>query len=69
MTGTREQRLRMPSILRPNALRAGDLVAVAALSGGLDQDEASLFARGVEAIERMGFAVSVSPLVDRKSVV
>ena len=36
----------MPSILRPNALRVGDLVAVAALSGGLDQDEASLFARG-----------------------
>ena len=54
----------MPSILRPNALRVGDLVAVAALSGGLDQDEASLFARGVEAIEQMGFAVRVSPLVD-----
>jgi muramoyltetrapeptide carboxypeptidase len=54
----------MPSILRPNALRVGDLVAVAALSGGLDQDEASLFARGVEAIEQLGFAVRVSPLVD-----
>ena len=40
-------------------------VAVAALSGGLDEDEASLFERGVEAIERMGFAVRVSPLVDR----
>jgi muramoyltetrapeptide carboxypeptidase len=55
----------MPSILRPKALRPGDPVAVAALSGGLDEDEAPLFERGVEAIERMGFAVRVSPLVDR----
>ena len=55
----------MPSILRPKALRPGDPVAVAALSGGLDEDEAPLLERGVEAIERMGFAVRVSPLVDR----
>ncbi|CAN5299860.1 LD-carboxypeptidase [soil metagenome] len=54
----------MASILRPKALRAGDLVAVMALSGGLEQSEESLFARGVEAIEQMGFAVRVSPLVD-----
>jgi muramoyltetrapeptide carboxypeptidase len=54
----------MVSILRPKALRTGDLVAVMALSGGLEQSEASLFARGVEAIEEMGFAVRVSPLVD-----
>lgn len=54
----------MPSILRPKALRSGDVVAVAALSGGLEQGEASLFEHGVEAIERMGFAVRVSPLVD-----
>jgi muramoyltetrapeptide carboxypeptidase len=54
----------MPSILRPKGLRAGDTVAVAPLSGGLEQDEASLFARGVEAIEQLGFAVRVSPLVD-----
>jgi muramoyltetrapeptide carboxypeptidase len=52
------------SILRPKALRPGDLVAVMALSGGLEQSEASLFARGVEAIEQMGFAVRVSPMVD-----
>ena len=43
---------------------AGDLVAVAALSGGLEEGEASLFERGVEAIEQMGFSVRVSPLVD-----
>ena len=54
----------MTAILRPKALRAGDLVAVAALSGGLEESEVSLFERGVEAIEQMGFAVSVSPLVD-----
>jgi muramoyltetrapeptide carboxypeptidase len=52
------------SILRPKALRTGDLVAVAALSAGLEEGEASLFERGVEAIEQMGFAVRVSPLVD-----
>ena len=54
----------MASILRPKALRAGDVVAVAALSGGLDEDEEPLFRPGVEAIEQMGFEVRVSPLVD-----
>jgi muramoyltetrapeptide carboxypeptidase len=49
--------------LRPKALRSGDLVAVAAMSGGLEQGEASLFARGVEAIEQMGFTVDTSPLI------
>jgi muramoyltetrapeptide carboxypeptidase len=52
------------SILRPRALNAGDTVAVAALSGGLEEAEASLFALGVEALEQMGFTVHVSPLVD-----
>jgi muramoyltetrapeptide carboxypeptidase len=54
----------MTAILRPKALQVGDLVAVAALSGGLDGSEVSLFERGVEAIEQMGFVGSVSPLVD-----
>jgi muramoyltetrapeptide carboxypeptidase len=54
----------MASILRPRALRAGDLVAVMALSGGLEESEASLLARGVEAIEQLGFTARVSPLVD-----
>jgi muramoyltetrapeptide carboxypeptidase len=54
----------VPSIVRPKALRNRDLVAVAALSGGLEDGEASLFERGVEAIEQMGFSVRVSPLVD-----
>jgi len=54
----------VPSILRPKAVRSGDVVSVAALSGGLEESEASLFERGVEAIEQMGFEVRVSPLVD-----
>ena len=54
----------MPSILRPKALRESDVVAVAVLSGGLEPEEASLYERGVAAIEDMGFVVRVSPLVD-----
>src|SRR5688500_7479606 len=52
------------SILRPKGLRIGDLVAVVATSGGLEKDEAPLCERGVDVLERMGFAVRVSPLVD-----
>ena len=51
-------------MLRPKALREGDVVAVVATSGGLEKDEAPLFERGVETLERMGFVVRVSPLVD-----
>ncbi len=51
-------------MLRPKALREGDVVAVVATSGGLEKDEAPLFERGVETLERMGFVVQVSPLVD-----
>jgi muramoyltetrapeptide carboxypeptidase len=54
----------MTSILRPKALRPGDLVAVVATSGGLEKDEAPLYERGVDMLERMGFVVRVSPLVD-----
>jgi len=58
----------MVSILRPRALKPGDVVAVAALSGGFHTSDASdeneaAFMRGVEAIEGLGFEVQVSPLV------
>jgi muramoyltetrapeptide carboxypeptidase len=53
----------MSPVLRPRALRAGDLVVVTALSGGLEPGEEPLLARGVEIIERMGFRVRVSALV------
>ena len=49
-------------ILRPKALRPGDIVAVAALSSGLDRDETNLLERGVATIERLGFRVQLSPL-------
>jgi muramoyltetrapeptide carboxypeptidase len=52
------------AILRPKALRHGDVVAVVATSGGLDEDDAPPFQRGVEVLEQMGFVVRVSPLVD-----
>lgn len=51
-------------ILRPKALRPGDLVAVAALSNGLDREETGLLDLGIASIERLGFRVLVSPLVD-----
>ena len=51
-------------MLRARALRQGDTVAVAALSGGLDADEAALFERGVAAVERLGFVVRVAPSVE-----
>jgi len=34
-------------MLRPKALRKGDLVAVVATSGGLDEDDVSLLDRGI----------------------
>jgi muramoyltetrapeptide carboxypeptidase len=52
------------SILRPKALRPGDTVAVAALSSGLDEADASQLERGVEAIRQMGLNVRVSPLIE-----
>jgi muramoyltetrapeptide carboxypeptidase len=54
----------MTSILRPKALRPGDLVAIVPTSGGLDKDEAPLYERGVEVLQEMGFVVRPSPLVD-----
>ena len=54
----------MTSILRPKAVRPGDLVAIVPTSGGLEKDEAPLYERGVEVLEEMGFVVRPSPLVD-----
>ncbi|WP_329133992.1 S66 peptidase family protein [Streptomyces sp. NBC_00670] len=54
----------MPATLRPRALRPGDLVVVTAPSGQLEPGEEPLLARGVAMLERMGFRVRVSPLVD-----
>jgi muramoyltetrapeptide carboxypeptidase len=52
------------SILRPKALRTGDVVAIAALSNGLDPGEVGLLERGISTIEGLGFRVVRSPLVE-----
>ncbi|MFF1307027.1 LD-carboxypeptidase [Streptomyces sp. NPDC058307] len=54
----------MSVILRPRALRSGDLVVVTAPSGQLEPGEEPLLARGVAILERMGFRVRVSPMVN-----
>lgn len=54
----------MPTIRRPRALRSGDLVVVTAPSDKLEADDEPLLARGVAILERMGFRVRVSPMVD-----
>ncbi|MDH2443822.1 LD-carboxypeptidase [Amnibacterium sp. CER49] len=53
----------MAPLLRPRALRAGDVVAIAAVSGGLEPNEAPLLEHGRRELERLGFVVRVSPLV------
>ena len=50
--------------LRARALEPGDTVAVSALSGGLDHDEAELFERGIRAVEGLGFMVRAAPSVE-----
>ncbi len=65
----------MPSILRPRALRAGDEVAIAALSGPLEAADLELYERGHEppniplplgvraAIDADGLTISLEPAV------
>jgi muramoyltetrapeptide carboxypeptidase len=50
--------------LLPSALKPGDTVAVAALSGGLEESEQAAFEEGVRELQRAGFTVQVSPLVE-----
>jgi muramoyltetrapeptide carboxypeptidase len=54
----------MGRMLRARALKPGDTVAVAALSSGLEPDEAELFERGVRAVEGLGLTVRVGPSVE-----
>ena len=55
----------MAPILRPKALRPGDTVAIAALSGSLDEEEVPLLERAIPVIEALGVHVRLAPLVDR----
>lgn len=51
-------------LLKPRALRPGDTVAVAALSGGLEDEEAEAYEAGVAELHDAGFTVQLSPLVE-----
>ncbi|GGQ85151.1 S66 peptidase family protein [Kitasatospora griseola] len=53
-----------PSPLRPRALRPGDLVVIAALSGPLPAAHEPHVARTVAVFERMGFRVRRAPLLE-----
>ena len=54
----------MASILRPKALRDGDVVAVAALANERAGDEVALLEQGFATIESLGYRVVVSPLAE-----
>ena len=54
----------VPRLLRPPALRAGDLVVVASLSGVLPAAYEPNVARTVVVLERMGFRVRRAPLLE-----
>ena len=54
----------MAPILRPKALREGDIVAVAALANERSPDEVPLFEQGFRTIESLGYRVVVSPLAE-----
>ena len=53
-----------PQLLRPRALRPGDLVVIAALSGPLPAEFEPNIATTVAMFERMGFRVRRAPLLE-----
>ena len=54
----------LPPLLRPRALRPGDLVVIASLSGPLPAAYESHVARSAGVFERMGFRVRRAPLLE-----
>ena len=54
----------MPTIIRPPALKPGDLIAISALSSGHEVEVMAEYDRGVAELEAMGFRVRPSPLTD-----
>ncbi|HKG18587.1 MAG TPA: S66 peptidase family protein [Candidatus Limnocylindrales bacterium] len=53
-----------PSVVLPLGIKPGDLIAVAALSSGLDAESIGMYERGIAEIEAMGFRTRPSPLTD-----
>lgn len=56
--------MQRPLVVRPAALEPGALIAIAALSSGLDAEGMEMYARGVAEIVAMGFRTRPSPLTD-----
>lgn len=54
----------VPAIIRPPALKDGDVVAVAALSSGLETAELERYQEGIAELQALGFQVRPSALVD-----
>ena len=54
----------LPPVLRPRALKPGDLVVIAALSGPLPAEYEPNVEQTVVVLERMGFRVRRSPLLE-----
>jgi muramoyltetrapeptide carboxypeptidase len=54
----------LPQLLRPRALKSGDLVVIAALSGPLPAAYESNVEQTVVVLERMGFRVRRAPLLE-----
>jgi muramoyltetrapeptide carboxypeptidase len=54
----------MTPIIKPPALRPGDLVQVAALSSALETEYLEGYRRGVSEVEALGFRVEAAPLTD-----
>lgn len=53
----------IPAIVRPKALRPGDLVAVAPVSSQLEDDVLEMYQRGVRELEALELRVRPTPLV------
>jgi len=54
----------LPQLLRPRAVRPGDLVVIASLSGPLPAEYESHVGRAEVVLERMGFRVRRAPLLE-----
>lgn len=56
--------IRTQEVVRPPALAAGDTIAIAALSSGLEAGDVEMLERGVTELTALGFHVRTAPLVD-----
>lgn len=58
----------MPPLIRPRALRPGDTVAIAPVSGQMEVGDLAMYQKGVGELEALGFRVQASPLLDVEKV-